>query len=135
MPCTAGTWPIPSASSDAPPSTWTSERAHGVLRLLLAGHFKAVPEQRLRANFADLLPQPADDSNPGIQPDDEDPIDVGSREINPTGANPTDAHPADADPADAGPRPPGTDVIASPVYQHGSRSAGALLFNAVNLFA
>jgi hypothetical protein len=35
-----------------------SERAHGVLRLLAAGHFKAVPEQRLRANFADLLGTP-----------------------------------------------------------------------------
>jgi hypothetical protein len=50
--------------------SWESERAHGVLRLLMAGHFKAVPEQHLRANFADLLPQPPDGSDTQTQPDD-----------------------------------------------------------------
>jgi hypothetical protein len=50
--------------------SWESERAHGVLRLLMAGHFKAVPEQHLRANFADLLPPPPDDSDTQTQPDD-----------------------------------------------------------------
>jgi len=46
----------------------TYNRAHGVLRLLEAGHFNSTAEARLRANFADLLPTPAE---PIEQPGDE----------------------------------------------------------------
>ena len=52
--------------SDTPDKPQKYERAHGVLRLLAAGHFKPVPEQRLRANFADLLRDPDPDSSPGV---------------------------------------------------------------------
>jgi hypothetical protein len=102
------------------------------LRLLLAGHFKAVPEQRLRENFADLLPQPADESNPGIPPNDEDPIDVNSTEVNPTDAKSTDVGLVDADLADGGPRLEGPDVIASVEHE---RTIWSELSNVVDLFA
>ena len=48
-------------------------RAHGVLRLLAAGHFKPKPEERLRANFADLLPPPGPGATPGIEADPGEP--------------------------------------------------------------
>ncbi len=48
--------------------TGKSGRAHGVLRLLAEGHFKAVPEARLRANFADLLPAAGNATTPDAQP-------------------------------------------------------------------
>ena len=56
-------------TSDKPNQKPKFERAHGVLRLLAAGHFNAVAEQRLRANFADLLPAPDADSKPRSDPD------------------------------------------------------------------
>ncbi len=67
------------ASTDKAGKHQKSERAHGVLRLLAAGHFKAVPEQRLRANFADLLGTP--DSAPlpesgAVEPDSAGPADA-----------------------------------------------------------
>lgn len=44
------------------------ERAHGVLRLLSAGHFQSVAAQRLAANFADLLPGAGPDSDDQSRP-------------------------------------------------------------------
>jgi hypothetical protein len=48
-------------------------RAHGVLRLLAAGHFKPKPEQRLRVNFADLLPSAGPGTTPGTEADPGEP--------------------------------------------------------------
>jgi hypothetical protein len=41
-------------------------RAHGVLRLLEAGHFKPKPEYRHRLHLADLLHYPEPEENPAI---------------------------------------------------------------------
>ena len=58
---------IATGSSETPDRGKKTGRAHGVLRLLAAGHFKPKPEQRLRANFADLLPPPGPGTTPGTE--------------------------------------------------------------------
>jgi hypothetical protein len=61
--------------ADKPGKGPKSGRAHGVLRLLAAGHFKPVPEQRLRANFADLLSEANSDSDTESEANPEGPAD------------------------------------------------------------
>ena len=55
-------------TSDKPNQKPKFERAHGVLRLLAAGHFNAVAEQRLRPNYTDLRPGPEPYARPRSEP-------------------------------------------------------------------
>jgi hypothetical protein len=80
---------------DKPGNGPKSGRAHGVLRLLEAGHFHPVADQRLRANFADLLTDSAADPNPGSGSDNLEPVD--SVDVAPIGSGET--FDADAEPA------------------------------------
>lgn len=89
---------VDTPTTDKPGKGPKSGRAHGVLRLLAAGHFHPVAEQRLRVNFADLLPDSAGNSNPGGGSDNLEPVDVGDSA--PTGSAGTpdiDAEPASPD--------------------------------------
>lgn len=77
-------------TSDKPNQKPKFERAHGVLRLLAAGHFNAVAEQRLRANFADLLPAPDAESKPRSDPGGPGPTDNADAAPPPVGASSPD---------------------------------------------
>jgi hypothetical protein len=89
---------VDKVTADKPGNGPKAGRAHGVLRLLAAGHFHPVAEQRLRANFADLLPEAAADSNPGSGSGNAEPVD--DADDTPTGSVETpdiDAEPASPD--------------------------------------